>query len=131
MLVVGKIQVGIGLLLRCISFESSIDLSDEQVGRASVENEMVYVEEQMYCCGGLHHFEAAEWRFLQVEGPHKLILVCSQLFFAHHCDGYLDRHAAFESLYDGVSFCGEVDGESGMVGCHFLHSLCQFRGIRL
>ena len=132
LLLVGhEVQVGVCLRFGGLSFQLCAYLADEQVGRASVEHQVMDVHEQMHRLSGPHHLEAVERRLLQVERLHELILISQQLLLAHLGDGapllLTERQcdAVVGCLDDGVALCGEVYAQLRMAVHHLLYGCGQ------
>ena len=115
LLVCHEVQVGIALLLNAIAVEQGTKLTDEQVGRTAVEQQVVDIHEQVYPTLGLHHLETIEGRLLQVERLHKVVLIGLQCLVGHLRDGHLHRYAVLQGLDNVVALCSEVDTQLRML----------------
>ena len=131
LLVGHKVEISVGFLFNRLTFENRTDLSDEQVGRTAVKDQMMKVYQKMYRLLSLNNPKPVKGNFLQVEWPDKLGLVLSQLFFRHLGDRYCHRNAILCGLYDCVPFGGEVYIQFGMRLCSFLDGISQLLCIRL
>ena len=129
LLVAYEVEIGVGLFLNGLPFESSAYLTNQQVGRTAVEHQMMNVHQQVDGVVGLHDFKAVERSLLQIERSYELVLVFIQFFLLHHAEGYLHGNAALGGLHDGVALGGEVNAELGMLAYHLLYALGQSVGI--
>ena len=91
LLVADEVEVSIVLFLDSCSFECGAYLTNQQIGRTTVEHEVMNIHEQVGSTFGLHNLKAIEWCLLQVERTHELILVGRQRLITHLRDGHLDR----------------------------------------
>ena len=114
LLVGHEVEVRVRFLLYRLAFEPCAYLTDKQVGRATVEDKVMDVHEQMDGALRLDYLEAIKRRFLQVEGLHELILVARQSLIRHLGNRHLGRHAVLQGLDDGVAFRSEMHAEFGM-----------------
>ena len=129
MLVGDEVEIGVRLIVGCLPFEGSIQLTDEQVGRAAVEHQMVDIHQQVDIIVGLHNLKTIERSLLQVKWSNKLVLVCIQLFLLHHAERNLHGNAVLGGLHDGVALGGEVNAEFGMLTNYLFNTFSQFFGI--
>ena len=130
LLLVGDIvEIGVALSGNVLALEHVTDLVEHQVGRPAVKQQMMHIDEQVRALGRLDHLAAVQWRLLQVERLHKVVLVLLQLVVCHALDGHLHRHRAVEGLDDGVALGGEVHVQLGMRLKHTLHGLCKLLSI--
>ena len=123
LLIGNKVQVVIGLFLNRIALKESIDLTNEQVGRASVKYQVMDIQQQVDTSRGLDHLGAVQGRFLQVERTNKLILVFRQFFFSHFGDIHLNGNAILGRLDNAVALGSKVDIQLGMRLNDKLHSI--------
>ena len=103
--------------------------TDENVGRASVEQQVMDIEQKMNSVFCLHDLETVEWSLLEIEGAYELILVAGQLCSGHRRNRHIDRHCIFCSLYDSVTLCSEVDVKFGMAINDTFNGTFQLLGI--
>ena len=125
LLVGHKVEISIGFLFNRLTFKNRTNLSDEQVGRPAVKDQMMKIYQKMYRLFGLYNSKPVKGNFLQVEWSDKISLVLSQLLFSHLCDRYCHRNAILCGLYDCVSFGGEMYIQFGMRLCSLLNSISQ------
>ena len=129
LLVVHKVQISVFLFLNGLSFHHGAYLPDEEVGRASVEQQMVDVHQEVCASLGLDYLEAVQRSLLQVEGLHELVLIGIQFLLAHGGDRHLHGYTFVGCLYDGVALGREVDAQFGMALRNGLHGVSQLLGI--
>ena len=91
LLVADEIEIGIVLFLDGGTVERAAYLTNQQIGRTTVEHKVMNIQKQMDSTCGLHDLETVERCFIQVERAHELILIGRQRLIAHLRDGYLDR----------------------------------------
>ena len=109
LLVADKVEIGVTLFLNRRSVEHTANLTNQQVGRTSVEQQVMNIHQQVYPTRRLHHLEAIERRLLQVERLYELILVGRQCLIAHLNNRHLHRYAVCQGLHDGIAFSGKMD----------------------
>ena len=91
LLVADEIEIGIVLFLDGGTVERATYLTNQQIGRTTVEHEVMNIQKQMGSSFRLYDLETVERCFIQVERAHELILIGRQRLIAHLRDGYLDR----------------------------------------
>ena len=129
LLVVGKVEVGICLTFDLTAFEGIVELTNEEVGRTAIEDEVMHVHQQVDNVARLHHFKAVERCLLEVEGLDKLVLVGCQLLGLHLDDGHFGDDGFVDNLHDGIALGGETHAQLGMQTYDTLDTLHQFSGI--
>ena len=94
LLVGNKIEISIGLFLNRRTVENTVDLADEQVGRTTVEYQVVDIHQQMDTAFSLHDLKAIERCTLDIERAHVLLFVGCQRLITH----LRDRHIHSDTI---------------------------------
>ena len=108
LLVMDKIKEGIGFWFNTFFFQYVTDLSDKQIDRTAIENQVMYVHQQMDSLRGLYNFEPVERCLLQIERADEIFLVNSKLVVTHGTHRYFYGEAGSDGLDDTVFLCLEI-----------------------
>ena len=100
-------------------------MSDEQVGRTAVKDQMMKVYQKMYRLLSLNNPKPVKGNFLQVEWPDKLGLVLSQLLFRHLCDSVALQQRVDRSIVEVGYFI------SPFILCAASNQPCKLAGSRM
>ena len=84
LLLVGHIvEIGVALACNLFALEHVADLVEQQVGRATVKEQVMHIDEQVRTLLSLDDLAAVQWCLLQVERLHKVVFVLLQLITCH------------------------------------------------
>ena len=100
-------------------------MTDKQVGRTPIEHKMMDIHQEFDAAFGLHHFETVKGRLLKVKRTDELALVGGQFLVGHVCHGHFHGNVICQGLYNGITFCREMDAQFRMGLNHLFNGLCQ------
>ena len=109
LLVVDEVEIGVTFFLDGRTVEHIANLTNQQVGRTSVEQQVMNIHQQVYPARRLYHLEPIKRRLLQVKRLYELILVRRQCLIAHLNNRHLHGYAVCQSLHDGIALSGKMD----------------------